>query len=151
MLQFRSNLQAKTKLKLQWKILYQCSVPGSRNSYFPPFSEMTTQLAESKLVLPVIFCSGIRQTVGEFVISDFFPFFPSPYAAIPLSFLLLVIELTQSCSWGSPCSEIFMQMLISISSLYRVHGDYWAPEVHLAPLDNLYVGCVLYLQLLEEK
>lgn len=74
-----------------------------------------------------------------------FPFFPCPLT--PLSFLLLLTFLTQSCFLFRNSQAGVNKNFLS----FRVHGDYWVPEVHLVPLDNLYVWSVSYLSFLEEK
>lgn len=142
-----SDLHTKTVMKFQWKILYQHSVP---------LSEMTAQLTVSKFVHPLMFCSNLMIVFRRMYywwfsfllfLFPFFSFSHSPHDAISLSFLLLLTFLTQSCFLFRNSQAGVNKNFLS----FRVHGDYWVPEVHLVPLDNLYVWSVLYLAFLEEK
>lgn len=119
MLLFRSDLQAKTQLQLQWKMLRQCSASANINSYLVPFSEVTTQWLNQNLPFhwqPVQTYGGLQENLlsVNFFLSFFLPqppcclllIFPTP-CGIPCPVLLL----------GLSCSEKIIQLLVSVSSL----------------------------------
>lgn len=137
-------------------MLRQCSAPGNISSCLQPFTEMTIQRLNQSLSIHwrSVQTHGVIQenVISEFLNFSFLSFSLNLHAAFLSSFLLFssLLFLAQSCSWAS----LFRKNQSGVNECsfsYRVRGDYWAPEVHLVPLDNLYVWTVLYLQFPEER
>lgn len=149
--QVRPSGQDTTKILVEDAVPMFCTRKYKYQS--PTFLWIHHTEVKSKVVLPLTFCSEIQCPWGKSVISEFFLFFSfflNTHAAFPSSFLLLIPVLSQSCSQAF----LFRRNHAGVNRGFfscRVHGDYWAPEEHLGPLDNLYVWAVEYFQFPEEK